>query len=158
MHLITFTSDIHARLLRSSTSFELYTPKPNFEIYLNTFIFPIHQFSFRIPFLHIFKTQRLLSISNPNIYVGQTNLISIIAVVQLYFMKLCTLFGSVGVLRYSNRHINVKSIFINACIIVTLSCSYITHVCSCFVSFCLCLRPSWKIDLHTCIMSNECPL
>ena len=35
----TFTSEIHARLLRSSTPFQLYTPKPNLEIYRNTFIF-----------------------------------------------------------------------------------------------------------------------
>ena len=35
----TFATDIHARLLRSSSSFQLYTPKPHLEIYRNTFIF-----------------------------------------------------------------------------------------------------------------------
>ena len=35
----TFASDIHARLLRSSSSFQLYTPKPHLEIYRNTFVF-----------------------------------------------------------------------------------------------------------------------
>ena len=35
----TFASDIHARLLRSSSNFQLYTPKPHYEIYRNTFVF-----------------------------------------------------------------------------------------------------------------------
>ena len=35
----TFTSDIHARLLRSSSNFQLYTTKPHLEIYRNTFVF-----------------------------------------------------------------------------------------------------------------------
>jgi len=35
----TFASDIHARLLRSSSNFQLYTPKPHLEIYRNTFVF-----------------------------------------------------------------------------------------------------------------------
>jgi len=35
----TFASDIHARLLRSSSNFQLYTPKPHLEIYRNTFAF-----------------------------------------------------------------------------------------------------------------------
>ena len=35
----TFASDIHARLLRSASSFQLYTPKPHLEIYRNTFVF-----------------------------------------------------------------------------------------------------------------------
>ena len=35
----TFASDIHARLLRSSSTFQLYTPKPHLEIYRNTFVF-----------------------------------------------------------------------------------------------------------------------
>ena len=33
----TFATDIHARLLRSSSSFQLYTPKPYLEIYRNIF-------------------------------------------------------------------------------------------------------------------------
>ena len=36
----TFASDIHARLLPSSSNFQLYTPKPHLEIYRNTFVFP----------------------------------------------------------------------------------------------------------------------
>ena len=35
----TFASDIHARLLRSSSNFQLYTPKPHLEIYRNVFVF-----------------------------------------------------------------------------------------------------------------------
>ena len=35
----TFVTDIHARLLRSSSIFQLYTQKPRLEIYRNTFIF-----------------------------------------------------------------------------------------------------------------------
>ena len=35
----TFASDIHARPLRSSSNFQLYTPKPRLEIYRNTFVF-----------------------------------------------------------------------------------------------------------------------
>ena len=57
----SFTSDIHARLLRSPTSFQLYVccihqnlTWKYIEIHL---YFPVHQFG--IPFLHIFKTQRL---------------------------------------------------------------------------------------------------
>ena len=34
----TFASDIHARLLRSSSNSQLYTPKPHLEIYRNTFV------------------------------------------------------------------------------------------------------------------------
>jgi len=34
-----FASDIHARLLRSSSNFQLYTPKLHLEIYRNTFVF-----------------------------------------------------------------------------------------------------------------------
>jgi len=34
----TVTSDIHARLLRSSSNSQLYTPKPHLEIYRNTFV------------------------------------------------------------------------------------------------------------------------
>ena len=39
MSSFTFASDIHARLLRSSSNFQLYTPKPHLEIYQNTFVF-----------------------------------------------------------------------------------------------------------------------
>ena len=35
----TVATDIHARLLRSSSSFQLYTPKPHLEIYRNTVAF-----------------------------------------------------------------------------------------------------------------------
>ena len=35
----TFASDIHARRLRSSSNFQLYTPKPHLEVYRNTFVF-----------------------------------------------------------------------------------------------------------------------
>ena len=35
----TFATDIHAILLRSSSSFQLYTPKPHLEIYRKTFVF-----------------------------------------------------------------------------------------------------------------------
>jgi len=35
----TFASDIHTRLLRSSSNSQLYTPKPHLEIYGNTFVF-----------------------------------------------------------------------------------------------------------------------
>ena len=35
----TFASDIHARLLSSLSTFQLYTPKPHLEIYRNTFVF-----------------------------------------------------------------------------------------------------------------------
>ena len=34
-----FATDIHARLLRSSSSFQKYTPKPHLDIYRNTFVF-----------------------------------------------------------------------------------------------------------------------
>ena len=34
----TFASDIHPRLLRSSSNFQLSTPKPHLEIYRNTFV------------------------------------------------------------------------------------------------------------------------
>ena len=39
MSALTFTSDIHTRLLRSSSNFQLYTPKPHLKIYRNTFVF-----------------------------------------------------------------------------------------------------------------------
>ena len=45
-----FASDIHAILLRSSSNFQLYTPKPHLEMYRNTY-FQVHPFG--IPFLHI---------------------------------------------------------------------------------------------------------
>jgi len=48
----TFATDIHAILLRSSSSFQLYTPKLHLEIYRNTF--GVHPFG--MLFLHIFKT------------------------------------------------------------------------------------------------------
>ena len=35
----TFATDIHAIQLRSSSSFQLYTPTPHLEIYRNTFVF-----------------------------------------------------------------------------------------------------------------------
>ena len=35
----TFATDINAVLLRSSSSFQLYTSKPHLEIYRNTFVF-----------------------------------------------------------------------------------------------------------------------
>ena len=35
----TFAIDIHAILLHPSSSFQLYTPKPHFVIYRNTFVF-----------------------------------------------------------------------------------------------------------------------
>ena len=35
----TFVTDIHARLSRSSSSFQVYTPKPHLEIYRNRFVF-----------------------------------------------------------------------------------------------------------------------
>ena len=35
----TSATDIHAILLRSSSSFQLYTPKPHLKIYRNTFVF-----------------------------------------------------------------------------------------------------------------------
>ena len=41
----TFATDIHAILLRSSSSFHLYTPKPHLEIYRNTFVFIRLEFS-----------------------------------------------------------------------------------------------------------------
>ena len=34
-----FTSEIHSRLLRSSSNFQLYTPIPNTELFRNSFIF-----------------------------------------------------------------------------------------------------------------------
>jgi len=34
-----FTSEIHSRLLRSSSNFHLYTPRPNTELFRNSFIF-----------------------------------------------------------------------------------------------------------------------
>ena len=34
----TFASDMHAILLRSSSNFQFYTPKPHLEIYRNTFV------------------------------------------------------------------------------------------------------------------------
>ena len=34
-----FTSEIHSRLLRSSSNFQLYTPRPNTELFRNSFIF-----------------------------------------------------------------------------------------------------------------------
>jgi len=41
----TVSTGIHARLLRSSTSFQLYTPKPHLKICRNTFGgFPSHPF------------------------------------------------------------------------------------------------------------------
>jgi len=44
MHLtikndFVFTSEIHSRLLRSSSNFQLYTPRPNTELFRNSFIF-----------------------------------------------------------------------------------------------------------------------
>jgi len=36
---VTFATDVHARLLRSSSSFQLYTPKPHLYIYRNTSLF-----------------------------------------------------------------------------------------------------------------------
>ena len=62
----TFATDIHARLLRSSSSFQLYTPKPHLEIYRNIFVF----IRFGILFLHISKTQTQFSILNLSSYVG----------------------------------------------------------------------------------------
>ena len=38
MSAFTFASDIHARLLRSSSNFQLFTPKPHLEIYRKTFV------------------------------------------------------------------------------------------------------------------------
>jgi len=35
----TFSTDIHAILVRSSSSFQLYTPNPHLEIYRNTFVY-----------------------------------------------------------------------------------------------------------------------
>ena len=37
----TSATDIHAILLRSSSSFQLYTPKPHLKIYRNTFVFSV---------------------------------------------------------------------------------------------------------------------
>jgi len=34
-----FTSEIHSRLLRSSSNFQLYTPRPNMELFRNSLIF-----------------------------------------------------------------------------------------------------------------------
>ena len=34
-----FTSEIHTSLLRSSSIFQLYTPRPNTELFPNSFIF-----------------------------------------------------------------------------------------------------------------------
>ena len=36
---LVFTSEIHTRLLRSSFNFQLYTPRPNTELFRNSFIF-----------------------------------------------------------------------------------------------------------------------
>ena len=71
--LLLFASDIHARLLRSSSNFQLYTPKPHLEIYRNTFVlsgssvwnsFPsyIHNSNS----VHHFKAQYLCWV-NPNV-------------------------------------------------------------------------------------------
>ena len=35
----TFTTDIHSRLLRSSSTYQLYSPKPNTELFRHTFVF-----------------------------------------------------------------------------------------------------------------------
>ena len=37
----TIASNIHARMLRSSSNFQLYTPKPHSKIYRNTFVFSV---------------------------------------------------------------------------------------------------------------------
>ena len=37
--ILFFTSEIHSRLLRSSSNFQLYTPRPNMELFRNSFIF-----------------------------------------------------------------------------------------------------------------------
>jgi len=37
--ILFFTSEIHSRLLRSSSNFQLYTPRPNIELFRNSFIF-----------------------------------------------------------------------------------------------------------------------
>ena len=62
----TFATDIHAIRLRSSSSYQFYTPKPHLEIYRNTFVF----IRFGILFLHISKTQTQFSILNLSSYVG----------------------------------------------------------------------------------------
>ena len=65
----TFATDIHAILLRSSSSFQLYTPKPHLEKYQTVICcFPVHPFG--ILFLHIFKTQTQFSILNLSSCVG----------------------------------------------------------------------------------------
>ena len=51
----TFAIDSHSRLLRSSSFFQLYTPKPHLEIYRINLFFLVHPFG--IFFLHISKTQ-----------------------------------------------------------------------------------------------------
>ena len=64
----TFTSDIHTTLLRSSSNFQLYTPKPYLEIYRNTFVFSGSSVRNSLPsYIHNSNSIHHLK---PSIYVG----------------------------------------------------------------------------------------
>ena len=52
-----FTSEIHSRLLRSSSKFQLYTPRPNTELFRNSFIFSVT--SIWNPFLNTLRLHLL---------------------------------------------------------------------------------------------------
>ena len=100
----TFATDIHARLLHSSSSFQLYTPKPHLEIYRNTFVFSGSSICNSLPSyiqntnsVQQFKTQYLRWINHkplPRLYNTLNNKDTFS--VNLKF---------VAVLRYSNRHV-----------------------------------------------------
>ena len=52
-----FTSEIHSRLLRSSSNFQLYTPRPNTELFVTHSLFQALQFG--LPFLNKLKLHLL---------------------------------------------------------------------------------------------------
>ena len=64
----TFASDIHTRLLRSSSNSELYTPKPHLEMSRNTFVVSGSSVWNSLPsYIHYSNSVHLLK---PSIYVG----------------------------------------------------------------------------------------
>ena len=63
-----FTSEIHSRLLRSSSNFQLYTPRPNTELFRNSLIFSDTLIWNSIP--EYIRTVFLWNISNHYIWDG----------------------------------------------------------------------------------------